>query len=44
VWRGIPLDLDEKLNLGAATSAVTWHLERLAARFNIRLPTWEKSD
>jgi lipopolysaccharide export system permease protein len=44
VWRGIPLDLDEKLNLSEATRAVTGHLERLAARFNIRLPTWEKSD
>ena len=38
VWRGIPLDLDEKLNFGLAASAGLARLDRLAARFNIRLP------
>jgi lipopolysaccharide export system permease protein len=39
VWRGIPLDLDEKINVGAAAADGLVRLERLAARFNIRLPT-----
>jgi lipopolysaccharide export system permease protein len=38
VWRGVPLDLDEKLNFGGAARAGAVRLERLAARFNIRLP------
>jgi lipopolysaccharide export system permease protein len=40
VWRGIPLDLDEKLNFGVAARAGLVRLERFAARFNIRLPAW----
>jgi hypothetical protein len=39
IWRGIPIDLDEKLDLGAVARAGVLHLDRLAARFNIRLPT-----
>ena len=38
VWRGIPLDIDEKINLGAAARRGLVQLERLAARVNIRLP------
>jgi hypothetical protein len=38
VWRGIPLDLDEKLNFGLAARAGLVRLDRFAARFNIRLP------
>ena len=38
VWRGIPLDLDEKLNFGLAARAGLARLDRFAARFNIRLP------
>ena len=38
IWRGIPIDIDEKLNVSAMTrnavAAFTW----LAARLNIRLP------
>jgi lipopolysaccharide export system permease protein len=41
VWRGIPPDLDEKLNFHmAARAGVAW-LERSAARFHIRLPGHE---
>jgi len=39
IWRGIPIDLDEKLNFGGAARAGLARLERIAARFNIRLPT-----
>jgi lipopolysaccharide export system permease protein len=39
VWRGISLDLDEKINLRESTQNVVLRLERLAARFHIRLPT-----
>jgi len=39
IWRGIPLELDEKLNLGVAARVGLARLERFAARFNIRLPT-----
>ena len=38
IWRGIPVDLDEKLNFGGAIRAGAAGLERIAARFNIRLP------
>jgi lipopolysaccharide export system permease protein len=38
VWRGIPLDIDEKIDLGAAARRGFVQLERLAARVNIRLP------
>jgi lipopolysaccharide export system permease protein len=37
IWRGIPLDLDEKLNFGLAARAGLVRLDRFAARFNIRL-------
>jgi lipopolysaccharide export system permease protein len=40
VWRGSPLDLDQKINLAVARSGLV-RLERLAARFNIRLPAAE---
>jgi lipopolysaccharide export system permease protein len=39
VWRGISLDLDEKINLRESTQNAVLRLERLAARFHIRLPT-----
>jgi lipopolysaccharide export system permease protein len=39
VWRGISLDLDEKINLRESTQNAVLGLERLAARFHIRLPT-----
>ena len=39
IWRGIPIDLDEKLDLGAVARAGVVRLDRLAGRFNIRLPT-----
>jgi lipopolysaccharide export system permease protein len=39
IWRGVPLDLDEKLNLGGAARGGLVRLERFAAWFNIRLPT-----
>ncbi len=39
IWRGIPIDLDEKLDLGAVARASVVRLDRLAGRFNIRLPT-----
>jgi lipopolysaccharide export system permease protein len=41
VWRGVPLDLDNRLNFGLAARSGLIRLERLAARFNIRLPAAE---
>jgi lipopolysaccharide export system permease protein len=41
VWRGIPLDLDDKLNVGTAARSGLLRLERVAARLNIRLPAAE---
>ncbi len=38
IWRGIPLDLDEKLNFAGAARTVAGALERFAARFNLRFP------
>jgi lipopolysaccharide export system permease protein len=37
IWRGIPVDLDEKLNIGIMVRASVSAIERIAARFNIRL-------
>jgi lipopolysaccharide export system permease protein len=37
IWRGIPIDLDEKLNVGIMVRASVSVIERIAARFNIRL-------
>ncbi|HMA70057.1 MAG TPA: LPS export ABC transporter permease LptF [Xanthobacteraceae bacterium] len=39
IWRGIPIDLDEKLDFGVAARAGVLRLERIAARFHVRLPT-----
>ena len=39
IWRGIPIDLDEKLNLDAIARAGVVRLDRIAGRFHIRLPT-----
>jgi lipopolysaccharide export system permease protein len=39
VWRGVPLDLDEKINFKGMLQTMLILLGRLAARFNIRLPT-----
>jgi lipopolysaccharide export system permease protein len=39
IWRGIPIDLDEKLNLGVMARAGVVRLDRIAGRFNVRLPT-----
>lgn len=41
VWRGVPLDLDEKIDLRRSALGALDRLERLAARFNIRLPAAE---
>jgi lipopolysaccharide export system permease protein len=37
IWRGVPIDIDEKLNVGAITKAVAGAVERVAAWFGIRL-------
>jgi lipopolysaccharide export system permease protein len=42
IWRGIPADLDEKLNVTAITQGAINAVERVAARFNIRLPDLRK--
>jgi lipopolysaccharide export system permease protein len=39
IWRGIPIDLDSKLDLGVMARASMVRLDRIAGRFNIRLPT-----
>ena len=39
IWRGIPIDLDEKFNLNTMARASVVRLDRIAGRFNIRLPT-----
>ncbi len=39
IWRGIPIDLDEKLDLGVMARAGVVRLDRIAGRFNVRLPT-----
>ncbi len=39
VWCGISLDLDEKINVRETAQNAVLRLERLAARFHIRLPT-----
>jgi lipopolysaccharide export system permease protein len=41
VWRGIALDLDEKINLRRGAQNVVLRLERLGTRFNIRVPSRE---
>jgi lipopolysaccharide export system permease protein len=41
VWRGVPIDIDQKFNFGLAARSGLVGLERLAARFNIRLPAAE---
>lgn len=38
IWRGVPIDLDEKLNVTAIMQGAIGLIERLAARLNIRLP------
>jgi len=38
IWRGIPIDIDEKLNVSAMTRGTVAAVEWLAARLNIRLP------
>jgi lipopolysaccharide export system permease protein len=37
IWRGIPVDLDEKLNVGIMVRMSVSAIERIASRFNIRL-------
>jgi lipopolysaccharide export system permease protein len=37
IWRGVPVDIDEKLNVGVITKAVAGAFDRMAARFGIRL-------
>jgi len=39
IWRGIPIDLDEKLDFGAMARTGVVRLDRVAGRFNVRLPT-----
>jgi lipopolysaccharide export system permease protein len=38
IWCGIPIDLDEKLDLGVMARAGVVRLDRVAGQFNIRLP------
>jgi lipopolysaccharide export system permease protein len=42
IWRGIPVDLEERLNVTAITQGAINAVERVAARFNIRLPDLRK--
>jgi lipopolysaccharide export system permease protein len=44
ILRGIPVDLDEKLNVTAITQSAVNAVERVAARFNIRLPDLRKQE
>jgi lipopolysaccharide export system permease protein len=37
IWRGVPIDIDEKLNVDAIAKAVAVAADRVAARFGIRL-------
>jgi lipopolysaccharide export system permease protein len=37
IWRGVPVDLDEKLNVTAFTRATARTIDRMAARLGIRL-------
>ena len=39
IWRGIPIDLDSRLDLGVMARAGVIRLDRVASRLNIRLPT-----
>ena len=39
IWRGIPIDLDEKLDFGVMARTGVVRLDRIAGRFNVRLPT-----
>jgi lipopolysaccharide export system permease protein len=39
IWRGIPLDIDDKINLGVVARRGLLTIERLAARVNIHVPT-----
>jgi lipopolysaccharide export system permease protein len=41
VWRGVPLEIDEKIDVRATLERSLDRLERLAARFNIRVPAAE---
>jgi lipopolysaccharide export system permease protein len=38
IWRGVPVDIEERLNISAVTRASMNALEWIAARLNIRLP------
>jgi len=38
IWRGVPIDIDEKLNISAITRGSVATVEWLAARLHIRLP------
>ena len=39
IWRGIPIDLDEKLDFGAIARFGLVRLDRIATRLHLRLPT-----
>jgi lipopolysaccharide export system permease protein len=39
IWRGIPIDLDEKLDFDVLARAALVRIDRIAARFHIRSPT-----
>jgi len=41
VWRGVALDLDEKINLRRSAQNALVRLEWLAAKLNIRMPSRE---
>jgi len=41
VWRGVPLEIDERIDVRAALQRGLERLDRLAARFNIRVPAAE---
>lgn len=41
VWRGVAIDIGDKINLGVVAHTALLHVQRTAARFNIRLPLTE---
>ena len=41
VWRGVPLDIDEKIDIKAIAQRILDQLERLGAKFKIRVPAAE---
>jgi lipopolysaccharide export system permease protein len=44
IWRGVPIDLDEKLNVTAITRAAAGAIDRVASRFGVRLDLMRRLD